>query len=252
MTDAGAIDILMYHSISTEPGPTSIAPDIFRMQIDTLVDCGYGAASLSQFAAWRRGERELPERTVVITFDDGFADFASAAHPVLKDRGLAATVFLPAACMGGVENWAGANRPARPLMSWSEARALADDGVDFGGHSLTHADLARAEPEAMRREVRACKDAIEEKIGRTVTSFAPPYGRSTPPMREEIAKHYEVSVGVRFARARRNCDLFDAPRIEMFYYRDAKRWRDHLEAKGEAYLAARRFLRAARGALRGA
>lgn len=246
--DAAEINVLMYHSISPATAPTCIAPETFRMQMGMLAECGYGTVTLSDFASWRRGERELPAKTAVITFDDGFADFASAAHPVLRDHGFTATVFLPTSRMGGAVNWDG-DASQSPLLSWDEIQALAEEGVEFGGHGLSHSDLTGLPPHDMQNEVRGPKQAIEEKLQRPVASFAPPYGRSTPAIREEIARNYEISLGVRFARARRDCDLFDVPRIEMFYYRDATRWRDHLTGRGETYFLARRFLRGARAAL---
>ncbi len=248
----GTIDVLMYHSISAEPGPTSIPLETFRMHMDTLAERGFTALALADLAAWRRGERELPDNAVAITFDDGFADFAESAHPVLEERGFTATVFLPSDCMGGAESWPGAHARPRPLMSWEQVRALAEDGVDFGGHSLTHADLARAPADEMRRQVRDCKDAIEQWAGRPVTSFAPPYGRATPAVREEIARHYEIALGTRLGRATRTCDLYDLPRIEMFYFQDPARWRDHVEGRGEIYLKTRQALRGARALLTGA
>ena len=250
--ETAEIDVLMYHSISTEPGPTSIAPGTFKMQMDALATRGYQTISLEDFAAWRRGEKTLPGKSIVITFDDGFLDFAECAHPIMRAHGFTATVFLPSDCIGGVESWAGANARPRALMRWEQIRALANDGIDFGGHSLTHADLTRVTPQEMRRQVGACKDAIEQHTGRRVTSFAPPYGRSTPELRAEIARYYEISVGTRLGRATRSCDPFDVPRIEMFYFCDAARWHDHLDNRGGAYLRVRQFLRGARAALRSA
>ena len=113
------VDVLMYHSVSDEPGPTSIPPRVFRDQMTALTEYGCRVVSLTELATWSRGERALGPRPVVITFDDGFRDFADAAYPVLEAHGFSATVFLPTACMGGRESWYGANRERRALMSWA-------------------------------------------------------------------------------------------------------------------------------------
>src|SRR5262249_32706715 len=93
-TPVPVVDILMYHSISDGVGPTCIAPVVFRHQMATLAACGYHPVSLTACAAWVRGEGTLPARAVVLTFDDGFDDFATVAFPVLQARGWTATVFL--------------------------------------------------------------------------------------------------------------------------------------------------------------
>lgn len=240
------VNVLMYHSISDAPGPTSMPAETFRAQMETLAACGYRAVSLAAFAAWHAGRADLPPRPVVITFDDGFADFAERALPVLRARGWGATVFLPTGRLGECEDWAGAPAPPRRLLSWEQVADLAAQGVDFGGHSVTHADLTALPPGEREREIRQCRDDIAQRLNAAPVAFAPPYGRSNGAVREEIRRWYGVSVGTRLERAGRRCDLFDVPRIEMHYFRDLARWRAHLEGRADWYLEARRAARGAR------
>ncbi len=243
---ARCVNILMYHSISDRPGPTSISPALFRAQMEVLAECGYRAITLGEYVAWHSGKDDLPAEVVVITFDDGFADFSIHAFPCLHDRQWPATVFLPTAKLGGQEDWAGADRPPRPLLSWDQVCELGEKGIEFGAHSVTHADLTVLKEEELRREVLHSKHDIEQRTGRPVCSFAPPYGRSNGKVRAVLRTCYQVAVGTRLARADRSCDLFDLPRIEMHYFRDIGRWRAYLEGHGEAYFHGRRFLRRVR------
>lgn len=241
-----SVDLLMYHSISEAPGPTSMPPSLFRQHLDILAACGYQAVSLADFTAWHGHGEELPPRAVVITFDDGFADFAEQAYPALAGHGWSATVFLPSGRLGGQEDWEGADPVPRPLMSWDQVNDLAEKGIDFGSHSISHADLTALSPEDLEEELGRSRDQIARHLGQAPVSFAPPYGRSNAAVRSAIAGHYEVSVGTRLARAGRSCDLYDLPRIEMHYFRDAARWQAYLEGRAESYFLARRVLRRAR------
>ena len=78
--------LLTYHSISNDPGPTSIPPSVFRAQMDAVAASGHRVVRLSEVAEWMAGRVELPARSLAITFDDGFTDFATEAAPVWATR----------------------------------------------------------------------------------------------------------------------------------------------------------------------
>jgi Predicted xylanase/chitin deacetylase len=234
------INVLMYHSIAEGSGPTSIPPETFRRQIETMAECGYQTISLASFKSWHSGALDLPEKPVAITFDDGFADFADTAFSILRKHKFTATVFLPTGKIGATEDW---EPTKRPLMSWSQVAELAKQGIDFGGHSVNHSDLTKLSAEHVAYEIKRCHDDIAEKVGRSPVSFAPPYGRSGEREREFVKRHFQLSLGTRFQRAGRQDDLYDIPRIEMHYFRDPHRWRAFLEGRSEWYFAARRTLR---------
>ena len=234
----------MYHSISRSSGPTSIPPETFRRQIEALCAYGYRTVPLTAFQAWLRSEGDLPAGSIVITFDDGFADFAQSAFPILRDHNYTATVFLPTGKMGGMEDWQGIDTASpRRLMTWPEIADLAKAGIEFGGYSVTHADLTKLPLKELRREIRDCRDQIERRLGRAPAAFAPPYGRAGNRERQEIRSCFDVSVGTRLEHANQRCDRYDLPRIEMHYFRDLKRWRVFLEGRGELYFRTRRLLR---------
>lgn len=239
----------MYHSISEAAGATSIAPAVFRTQMEALLASGCPVLPLEAVAGLLAAGETPPEDAVAITFDDGFLDFAEQAAPVLRELGLPATVFLPAGRMGAREDWRGSHRAApRKLMSWDHVRGLAAEGFTFGGHSLSHPDLTTLDGEALEREVAGAADRIGEEIGTMPVTFAPPYGATSSAVREAIARHYQLAVGVRLDRVRAGSDRFDLPRIEMYYFRDPARWRAHLARRAEWYLTLRQGLRAVRRA----
>ncbi len=241
------INVLMYHSISERVGPTNIPEKTFESQIGVLQECGYQAVSLADFAKWHAGELELSERAVVITFDDGFADFAEHAVPKLLKYNWSATNFIPTGKIGGCEDWD--DGPSRELLDWDQVIRLAGQGIDFGGHSVRHVDLTTLPPDDLHTEIRQSHDEIEKRLGTAPTSFAPPYGKLNETVRKEISKCYDISVGTRLDRADRQCNLFDVPRIEMHYFRDIDRWRAYLNGRAEWYFNTRKILRRVKASL---
>ena len=240
---SSAVTVLMYHAISDAPGSTNIDAAMFRGQMDLLAARGYKPVSLRDLAAWHEGSAGLPARATVITFDDGFADFAEHAAPVLLARNWSATVFLPTGRLGGKEDWDGADEPARPLMTWAQVEHLARSGIDFGAHSVSHTDLTTLSAAQMEWEISQSSKDIERHLGQAPVGFAPPYGRSSAAVRASIGKWFRVSVGTRLQRATRDSDLLDLPRIEMHYFRDLERWDAFLDGRAEFYFELRRALR---------
>jgi len=204
---------------------------------------GYVSVPLHDLTARHEGRAKLPPRAVIITFDDGFAGFAEHAVPVLLAHDWSATAFLPTGRLGGNEDWYGADEPARPLMSWKQIEDLAARGIDFGGHSVSHADLTKLDTAELEREVHRPLEDIERHLGWTPAGFAPPYGHSSRTVRAMIGKWFRVSVGTRLQRMTRDCDLLDVPRIEMHYFRDLERWGAYLDGRAECYFETRRALR---------
>jgi peptidoglycan/xylan/chitin deacetylase (PgdA/CDA1 family) len=242
--DSGhGIDVLMYHSISSEAGPTSISARVFSTQIELLRKAGYTSVSLTRLPEWQADPSCLPHRSVVITFDDGFQDFSDVAFPILQRNGFTATVFVPTGRLGSPENWYGANAQPRPLMDWSTVIELSKAGIEFGGHSVTHADLsALAEPE-LREEIATSQADLASRLGMPTQTFAPPYGRTSARVRRELARHSRVSVGTQLGRMTPKSDIHDCPRIEMFYFQNPVMWRSYLERRADWYLLARRAAR---------
>ena len=240
---ANGVLVLTYHSVSSHGGPTSIPVETFRMQIDALAEAGYAAMTLGDLLDWRSGR--LRGRRVLITFDDAFLDFREAAHPVLKRHGFGAVVFAPTGRLGGAEAWAGAAEPPRRLMSWADVEALAAEGVEFGAHGVTHADLTAIPPDARRREIEQSAADLANRLGRPTLSFAAPYGRVNAAVLRELEAVYRLAFGTRLDRQVRDESPHDLARIEMHYFRQPRRWREFLEGS-DGYCRSRKLLRGVR------
>jgi len=239
---SGRIDILMYHSISESPGPTNIAPHIFEQQIDAIAKSGVPVISMDQLLAARNGQGELPERSIVITFDDGFQDFADTAWPILERHGFTAINYIPTRHVGGHDVWEGPDNP-RLIMNWATIKDLSNAGALFGSHTISHPDLTRLNADDLERELAISRTTLEEKLDREIRHFAPPYGATNGSVQARIAAHYDTSVGTRLDGANHASDRLDLPRIEMFYFSDMARWTHYLTHNDTRYLAVRRAMR---------
>ena len=123
---------LLYHSINDRPAigqdAFTVTPAAFREHVRAISDAGRTALSIGEFVSALRGERSLPSRAVLVTFDDGFADTRPAIE-LLLDAGLTASVFV-------TSGWIG----EKAMLTPSGVRKLADL-VEVGAHSVTHPRL---------------------------------------------------------------------------------------------------------------
>ena len=126
-----------------------------------------------------RLERGVPvNRTLAITFDDGYRDNFENAAPVLEALGLPATFFVVSRWIGtDVVPWWDRQLGVRhPWMTWEQVRSLHRRGFDIGAHTLTHADLGKISGPEAREEIVGSKLELESRLGAPVELFAYPYG----------------------------------------------------------------------------
>lgn len=246
-----AIPILMYHSVADEgPGPVSLKPDTFRDQLAVLSDAGARGITLSEYVTAHRANHALPRGSVVLTFDDAYRDFEEDVFPQLEAYGWRATVFVPILPVDDDRPWDCGDGHARPLMTWQAIGELASRGIEFAAHSMSHTDLTALDAADAREEIVASGERLYERTGRVAEGFAPPRGRLTPALRREISMHYGWCAGTRMNAADQHSDLFDLPRIEMWYFRNIERWRRYVSQGWTPYFALRRALRAVGSRLR--
>ena len=214
------LPILMYHRLAPTGAMNMsqyrVTPENFEAQLQYLRDGGYYSVAWEDWQAAVAARHPLPGRAIAITFDDGYYDFYEYAWPLLKKYGFTATVFLVTDCIGGTNIWDRAYGEEVPLMGWQEIRELQDEGVEFGSHSVTHSPLTSLSHSEVVREAARSRMLLERYLGKSVNTFAYPYGDFNPVVRHLIgACGYTIGLSCRPKLSQLDNELLELPRIEV-------------------------------------
>ncbi len=185
-----------------------------------LHDKHFNIISLNKMVTCIREKQAVPPKSVVITFDDGFKNFYYIAYPMLKEYGFTATVFLVPGYCGKNNQWDGQPKeiPILDLLDWEEIREMANKGIDFGAHSMTHEVLTKLSLEEARREIVKSKSAIQEHLNQDVTIFSYPYGIANKETKAVVQAEFQGACGTYMDFVSMHSDIYELPRIDMYYF----------------------------------
>jgi peptidoglycan/xylan/chitin deacetylase (PgdA/CDA1 family) len=170
--------VLMYHKVNDLPGnPLSVPVGVFDEQMAQLRELGYTVVALDDVLEYYANAAELPARSVLITFDDGYRDNLEHAAPVLERYGYPAVLFVPIAYLDDAlplphEERLAARGIVNSTLDWSELAELEAAGVRVESHGISHRPLADLALDDAAREIVLSKLRLEDRLGRPVRSFA--------------------------------------------------------------------------------
>lgn len=189
------VPVLVYHNIAREArGRLVIAAKTFEEQMRYLKSEGYRVVSMADLLEFTSLKRQLPRKTVVLNFDDGWKSFLEFAYPILKELGFTATLFIYTDFVG-----------SRSAMSWEDLRRLAREGFDVQAHSKTHDDLRRKPAESeedharrMDAELAQPQALFQRHLGRPSPILAYPYGAHDEEVERYVRRYgYTAAFDVR-------------------------------------------------------
>src|SRR5437867_10108823 len=193
--------IFCYHRLVDKiryPG-TEITPADFEAQMKQLKDAGITVISMQDLLAWRRGEKNIPPRCAVISFDDGWKSQYEVAWPIMKKFGYPFTMFIY------TEGVRGGSLGGGEAITWEQLADMRDNGVDIQAHTATHQDLREghnimlaapggkrtktkltgpAYEQWVQNEVVGSKQLLEQRLGIKVNCFAVPFGNYNERVKE--------------------------------------------------------------------
>jgi peptidoglycan/xylan/chitin deacetylase (PgdA/CDA1 family) len=167
------VPVLMYHYIRVNPVSSdrmgynlSVTPADFAAQMDWLARNSYHPITFSELHGYLNGQHGLPSRPVILSFDDGYADFHTAALPILRAHDFSAVAYVVSGFVG---------RPG--YMTPAQIVEADRSGIEIGAHTVDHADLARQSADGLRYQLTASKTFLEQLLGHPVLSLCYPSGR---------------------------------------------------------------------------
>ena len=172
--------ILQYHHVSTSTPPvTSLSPESFSQHMDYLENNGFIVLPLEEVILKLRNGTSLPDKSAVITFDDGYASVYEVAFPELQRRGWSFTVFVTSGLVGTND---------RLYSTWEQIREMADAGVTIANHTIDHPyllDRGANESEVswlerVRTQIVTAEETITQQTGQNHKILAYPYGEYDP------------------------------------------------------------------------
>ncbi len=214
------VPILLYHSVAQNATSHyrkwAIHPGIFATHLAYLSEHGYTPITVPHLAqAMFDQNTRLPERPVVLTFDDGLADFYTGALPMLKSYDFVATLYITTQFVGDTSRWLYAEGEGeRPMLTWSQIADIAASGIECGAHSHSHPQLDTLSLAEAGDEITRSKAILEQHLGRTVTTFAYPHGYYGPGVRRLVQQAgYTSACAVKHAMSALTDDRFALARI---------------------------------------
>jgi polysaccharide deacetylase len=158
--------VLNYHMVNSMFISLAIEPEDFDWQMKYLVDHGYHTISPDELYDFLTGQGTLPDRPVLITFDDGYEDNYTNAYPILKKYNLKATIFVVTGFLSKRKGY----------LTWEQLREMEQNGITIESHTVTHAPLPDLPDERIREELVESKQQAEAELGHPIEFIAYPTG----------------------------------------------------------------------------
>ncbi len=169
--------ILGYHSIGRDASVISTPLGVFRQHIEWLMENKFRVMTLKEWWDAAAANQSVPDRSAILTFDDGFKGILDHAAPVLSEFGIRATVFIVTDYIGKTNAFDRAlNTPEHPLLDWNEIEKLKSLGWDIQLHGKQHVPVTLLDEEKLEDDLMQGKTLLENRLGERVEFFCYPYG----------------------------------------------------------------------------
>lgn len=229
------IPVLMYHKVNPDPRTGGLGlrvpPDKFDWQMRYLKENGYESVSMADVMDHFEKGKHLPEKPIVITFDDGYKDNYDFAYPIMKKYGFTGTIFVVSKSIGNTNFYDVDKRlqPENKIMDWHEIKELDRAGFVIGAHTVDHPHLAEISPEEARYQIQESKRALEFGLNKPVEFFCYPYGSHNDTVADLVKEAgYRAAVTTQLGLAKKDTHPYKIPRVRVTGHYDKQKFIDEL------------------------
>ncbi|MBX4212599.1 polysaccharide deacetylase family protein [Candidatus Pacearchaeota archaeon] len=182
-----SITVLLYHQILDNANDQGIVSPInFRAQMDYLKQQGFKSITLDDYEKWKKGQFTMPDKPVIIFFDDGRQSTLDAAYPIMKPLGLKGNLAIVSDYADGIRG------SAVSYMNWSEIKVLTNDGWDVAAHTKNHTNLMTIPENQIREQMTVSVARIKTNLGINPTSFVFPFHAANQSLTDICGQYFDL------------------------------------------------------------
>lgn len=201
------IPVLNYHKVDDAVLALALTPQEFDAQMSYLYDQGFHTITPDQLLDYMRYGKALPDKPILITFDDGYLDNYSNAYGIMKKYGFTATIFIVTNLVGHDSRF----------MTWDQVREMQQNGFVFGSHTVDHLVLTKLSVDKVQQQLVQSSEEIERQIGTKPRYFAYPTGAYNREVEQLVRDAgYEGAFTIHFGEAGMESDPYAIERIPIF------------------------------------
>lgn len=216
--DSRSVMVLNYHKIADEHKSLSVTLDDFEQQMKWLKEYGFTCITPEQLYDFVANGAELPEKPVLITFDDGYKDNYTNAYPIMKKYGMKGTIFVVTGFLGVYDNY----------LTWEQAKELLDAGFNIESHTYSHKSMTEASDEDISNELVKSRQTIKEKLGIDSDFMAYPTGTYNLHIAELVKNAgYKGAFTIKYDNVSRDSNVYALERVPVFHTNETNK--DFLE-----------------------
>jgi len=176
------VAVLGYHKIGECPGGHDswfyTSADLFERQLRWIEDNGWRVIDIERFLKALASPDTAPEKSVLLTFDDGYRSITRGALSRLRAFGLPAVLFVPGGFIGGRNDFDAGVEPEEDICGWEDLLSLEQQGISIQSHGISHRRLSSLDENELEHEIAASKAMLDSRLRRAVAVFSYPYGDS--------------------------------------------------------------------------